>query len=231
MVQKAILVIDCSKGVKEEASADGRFYTRKSVTAVAAEKLRKSTDGAVRSDDGGQNRALVKNGVIAVQYNPASIKYHASASTHSDEWDIPGDDTRKIMTISRTSMVDMSFELVFHSVGDTDESVREQMELIMDMIYDSPTKKVKFAWGKIETEGKLTSFSGEYNMFDATGRPIGGRMSLSIRVEKEKILKQMEKVIDKLDEKSKAGPVEQIKAGEEAGPVEQIKADGEVKAE
>lgn len=231
MVQKAILVIDCSKGVKDEAFADGRFYSRKSVTAVAAEKLRKSTAGAVRSDDGGQNRALVKNGVIAVQYNPASIKYHASASTRSDEWEKPGDDSRKIITISRKSMVDMSFELVFHSSGDTDESVREQMELIMDMIYDSPTKKVKFAWGKIETEGKLTSFSGEYNMFDATGRPIGGRMNLSIRVEKEKILKQMEKVIDKLDEKSKAGPVDQIKAGEEVGPVDQIKADGEVIAE
>lgn len=215
MVQKAILEIDCSKGVQKNTSAGGRFYTQKSVTAVAAEMLRKSAASAVQPGDGGQNAALVNNGVIMVQYNPASIKYHARSSTNSKEEEKPGDATRTITTISRTSTVDMSLELVFHSSNDTDESVREQMELIMDMIYDSPTKRVKFAWGKLQTEGKLTSFSGEYNMFDATGRPIGGRMSLTIRVEREKILKQTEKVIDKLDEKSENKPVEQSKQSEQ----------------
>lgn len=231
MVQKAILVIDGGRSGKQSASAGGRFHTQKSVTAVAAEKLRKSAASAGEFDDTAQNAALVQNGVIVVQYNPASIKYHAVTSTHSDTRQKPGDSTRTITTISRKSMVDMSFELVFHSASDIDDSVREQMELIMNMIYDSPTKEVKFAWGTMQTEGKLTNFSGEYNMFDETGRPIGGRMSLTIRVEKEKVLKQTEKILDKLDEERKDNPVEQIKEDGAAKIDGAAQASGEVKAE
>lgn len=204
MVQKAILKIDRSKGVKQSASAGSRFQTQNSVLAAAAGQLKKSatdTTKKAQAQNAAQNKALIKDGVISVQYNPASIRYHASTSTQKTAQPDVGSSTEMVTTITGKSTVDVSFQLVFHNVDDTDESVREQMELVMNMIYDSPTKKVTFAWGKIEMRGKLVAFSGEYDMFDAMGRPISGHMQLTIRT--ETTVKQIERTLDRLDEEHK----------------------------
>lgn len=194
MIQKAILQIDRSKGVKRSDSAGNRFQTQNSVLAAAANQLRRSAANAVSKVPD----ASIQDGVITVQYNPASIRYHASTSTQKTAEPDVGISTEMVTTITGKSTVDMSFQLVFHSADDTDESVREQMELVMNMLYDSPTKKVKFAWGKIEMEGKLVGFSGEYDMFDALGRPVSGHMQLTIRM--ETTVKQVERTLDRLDE-------------------------------
>lgn len=197
MIQKAILQIDRSKGVKRSDSAGNRFQTQNSVLAAAANQLRRSATNAVPKVPD----ASIQDGVITVQYNPASIRYHASTSTQKTAEPDVGISTEMVTTITGKSTVDMSFQLVFHSADDTDESVREQMELVMNMLYDSPTKKVKFAWGKIEMEGKLVGFSGEYDMFDALGRPVSGHMQLTIRM--ETTVKQVERTLDRLDEGDK----------------------------
>lgn len=194
MIQKAILQIDRSKGVKRSDSVGNRFQTQNSVLAAAANQLRRSAANAVPKVPD----ASIQDGVITVQYNPASIRYHASTSTQKTAEPDVGISTEMVTTITGKSTVDMSFQLVFHSADDTDESVREQMELVMNMLYDSPTKKVKFAWGKIEIEGKLVGFSGEYDMFDALGRPVSGHMQLTIRM--ETTVKQVERTLDRLDE-------------------------------
>lgn len=205
MIQKAILQIDCSKGVKKGGLPGSRFRAEDSVTAQAADKLRK---GAARTVKKVPEEDMA-DGLITVQYNPASIRYHASTSMHKTVEPDVGDNTEMVTTITGKSTVDMSFQLVFHSTGDKDESVREQMELVMNMIYDSPTRKVKFAWREIEMEGKLVSFSGEYDMFDAMGRPTSGNMQLTIRT--EMTVKQVEGTLDKLDEKRKNKPAVQDK--------------------
>lgn len=192
MVQKAILQIDCSKGVKKGGSSGSRFRAQDSVTAQAADKLKKGAAKTVKKPP----KEDTADGVITVQYNPASIRYHASTSTRKTAEPDVGASTEMVTTITGKSTVDMSFQLVFHSMDDKDESVREQMELVMNMIYESPTRKVKFAWGKIEMEGKLVSFSGEYDMFDALGRPTSGNMQLTIRT--EMTVKQVERTLDKL---------------------------------
>lgn len=211
MIQKAILQIDCSKGVKKDASSDNKFRGGNSVTAAAAGLLRQGTPAAAQQTGGIQSGAKVKDGMITVQYNPASIKYRASTSTQKTQEQEVGTKTRMVTSIARKSTVDMSFDLVFHSVGDKDESVREQMELVMNMIYDSPTKHIKFAWGKLAIEGKLTGFSGEYDMFDPLGRPISGRMSLTIRTESS--VKQVEKIINEIDKERRDKPAAQDKKG------------------
>ncbi|MDE6518533.1 MAG: hypothetical protein K2L18_11935 [Acetatifactor sp.] len=213
MVQKAILQIDCSKGVKKSSSADSRFRTPNSVTAAAADRLKQGASAASQQTDGAQSRASVRDGMITVQYNPASIKYRAATSTQKTAEPDVGTDTRMVTSIPRKSTVDMSFELVFHSTGDGDDSVREQMELVMNMIYDSPTRNIKFAWGKLVIEGKLTGFSGEYNMFDASGRPISGRMSLTVRT--ETTAKQVDKTLNEIDKERKNKPAAQDKEGGE----------------
>lgn len=212
MVQKAFLQIDCSKGVKKGSLADNRFQVQGSVTAAAADRLRQGGASApLKQSDAAQNRALIKDGMITVQYNPASIKYRAATSSRETAKPDVGTNTKMVTSIPGKYTVDMSFDLVFHSTGDGDESVREQMELVMNMIYDSPTRNVKFAWGNLLIEGKLTSFSGEYDMFDATGRPISGRMSLTVRTETPE--KQVEKSINEIGKERKDKPAAQDKKG------------------
>lgn len=214
MIQKAILQIDCSKGVNKSASAGSRFQAQNNVLTAAADRLKQRVANAsqgVQPQNALQNRASVQNGIILVQYNPASIRYHARTSTQKTAQPDVGTDTQMVTTITGKSTVDMSFQLVFHNVDDTDESVREQMELVMNMLYDSPTKKVTFAWGKIEMTGKLVGFSGEYDMFDAMGRPISGHMQLTIRT--ETTVKQVERTLNKLDEEHKDKLAEQSKEG------------------
>lgn len=224
MLQKAILQIDQSKGVKGGSSSENRFQNRDGVTAAAARRLAQGAPGSagqtggvqgvsgrVGQTGGMQGSAAVSDGVITVQYNPASLKYRASTSTRGTAEPDVGASTKLVTSIARKSTVDLSLELVFHSTGDQDESVREQMELVMNMIYDSPTKNVKFAWGTLAIEGKLTSFSGEYDMFDPLGRPVSGRMSLTIRT--ETTLKQVDKAIDEIEKEHRDKPAAQAKEG------------------
>lgn len=182
MLQKAILQIDTAKGVRN-SGAGSRFSTGESVTEDALKKLKQAAKSVAAGVEARQDKALINDGMIMVQYNPASIKYRAATPSQNTSSQDVGADTENIMSIPRASTADMSFSLVFHQAGDADESVREQMELVMNMIYDSPTKKVKFAWGKIEATGKLVSFSGEYDMFDEIGRPISGHMDITIRTQ------------------------------------------------
>lgn len=222
MIQKAILEIDQSSGVRQGASAGGgRFQAGNNVLATAAEQLRKSAAGGSRgtgSSGAVQNKALVNDGMIAVQYNPATIRYHAATSTQKTAQPDVGADTEMVTTITRTSTVDVSFELVFHSADEGDGSVREQMELVMNMLYESPTKRVRFAWGKIELAGKLVGFSGEYDMFDDLGRPISGHMQLTIRM--ETTVKQVERTLNRLEEEHTDRVAAQPETGQTAQSVE-----------
>lgn len=213
MIQKVILRIDNSKGVKKGDSSGNRFQRQDSVLTAAADQLRQGAPGTAPSKDSSISDSI-SDGVIAVQYNPASIRYHASTSEQKTAEPDVGTSTEMVTTITGKSTVDMSFQLVFHSAGETDESVREQMELVMNMLYDSPTKKVTFAWGKIEMEGKLVGFSGEYDMFDAMGRPVSGHMQLTLRM--ETTVKQVERTLNRLDEEHKDKLAEQDKTAQDS---------------
>lgn len=215
MIQKAILQIDCSKGVRQDAQTGSRFQTQSSVLAAAQSQLKRSAANAVKSGQpptAARKKTTIRDGMISVQYNPASIRCHASTSTEKTVQPDVGTNTEMVTTITGKSTVDVSFQLVFHNVDDTDESVREQMELVMNMLYDSPTKKVRFAWGKIEMSGKLVGFSGEYDLFDAMGRPVSGHMQLTIRM--ETTVKQIERTLDRLDEEHKDKRAKQGQEGE-----------------
>jgi hypothetical protein len=127
----------------------------------------------------------IDEGVITVQYNPSSIKYNGSASSNSvpPKTENRDGDTNVVTTVANTSSVTMSFTLVFNSKYTTDQSVKKQMELIMNMIYDSPTKEISFSWSDMKASGTLISFSGKYDMFDLTGNPISGRMDMTMRLQ------------------------------------------------
>lgn len=203
MLQKAILQIDNAKGVKK----DNRFRAGGKGAAGALQTLTKTIGDASKALKKGINSVSpgsiamgmvdADNGMITVQYNPASIRYRAVAMAQRTSSQDVGATTENIKPIPRMSMVDMSFRLVFHSTGDDDESVRDQMELIMNMVCSSPTKKASFSWGKLAAAGKLVSFSGEYDMFDDKGRPISGHMDMTIRTQAD--AKQEARTLDKIE--------------------------------
>ncbi|MFG6367624.1 MAG: hypothetical protein K1W16_04240 [Lachnospiraceae bacterium] len=174
MLQKAVLTIDCAKKGKNTVS---------NVTDNQKKSCNQSAKRAL--EQGGNNIAAQKelhNGAeITVQYNPATIKYRASVTENNNiKYENQGDKSYQIASATGENSVEMSFTLVFHSRFSGDTSVQEQMECIFEMIRQSPTRHVEFQWAKIHMEGRLVSFSGEYDMFDTAGIPISGHMDMTI---------------------------------------------------
>lgn len=185
---KAVLRVDCRSGTGKDSAQNtqGQAGGRRDISRDAFDQLHQNEAGIQgqgrRQDaDAGREDEDIKNGIITVQYNPASIQYSAGISEHTDvKSDIEEGRTVQITTITSESTIDMSFTLVFHQKTPKDSSVREQMELVMDMVCNSPTKWVDFSWADIHMEGKLVSFSGAYDMFDRAGNPLSGHMDLTI---------------------------------------------------
>lgn len=173
-LQKAVLKIDCGKRKKNALSN----------TANNTKELQNQS--AKRALEQGGNNAAAQpktqdSAEITVQYNPASIQYRASVTESSQvKYESQGDTNYQIAPVTGENSVEMSFTLVFHSRFSGDTSVREQIERILDMIRQSPTRQVEFRWGKIQMEGRLVSFSGEYDMFDTSGIPVSGHMDMTI---------------------------------------------------
>lgn len=171
--RKAILRIDC-----KEKRTEG--------TAVAKSVGQQQNQAAKRAlEQGSANVSAAAmdsdTDEITVQYNPASIRYRASVTENSKvKCENKGNTSYQITTVTGENTVDMSFTLVFHSREPGDPLVREQMERILDMIRKSATKQVAFSWSNIQIEGRLVSFSGEYDMFDTSGMPISGHMDMTI---------------------------------------------------
>lgn len=173
-LQKAILKIDCGKKKKNALT---------NTTDNSKEAKNQSAKKAL--EQGGNNAAMLPetqdNTEITVQYNPATIKYHASVTESSNiKYENQGDANYQIVPVTGENSIEMSFTLVFHSCFSGDTSVQEQIERILDMIRQSPTRQVEFRWGKIHMEGRLVSFSGEYDMFDTSGIPVSGHMDMTI---------------------------------------------------
>lgn len=162
-IRKAILRIDCEDGTKEAVQPPNE---------AARTMLNKGSAGMASRQDKRE---------IVVQYNPASIKYSAGITQNrSIKYEKQNNKVCKITAITGESAADMSFTLVFHSRFEGDQSVQEQMELLFSMIRKSPAKQVEFLWSNIYMEGRLVSFSGAYDMFDSTGRPVSGHMDITI---------------------------------------------------
>lgn len=149
---KAVLRVDCRSGTGKDSAQNtqGQAGGRRDISRDAFDQLHQNEAGIQgqgrRQDaDAGREDEDIKNGIITVQYNPASIQYSAGISEHTDvKSDIEEGRTVQITTITSESTIDMSFTLVFHQKTPKDSSVREQMELVMDMVCNSPTKWVDF---------------------------------------------------------------------------------------
>jgi hypothetical protein len=157
----------------------------------------KNTDTADRIEPQG-----IKDGVIKVQYNPTSLKFSGSTRKNTDTKLVEAQ-RQKITTISAWGVLTMSVDLVFASTSIADTSVSDQMTAFLKMMQKSPEKEVIFSWADMVIEGKVTYFSGEYQMFYPSGLPKAGKISLKIEAESEpkKIETRIEKMAEEKSEK------------------------------
>lgn len=173
-------------------------------TNLIASAKQSSVVTAVTNKLGIDNRGY-NEGVITVQYNPASIRYSASVTGNMDpkyEESIKNASglTKRLITMrTGAGEIDFSFTIVFHRRFAGDQSVKQQMELILNMLYSRKcTKEVTFSWSNMVATGRLISFSGKYDMFETTGNPMSGSMDMTIRLATEP--KEINKTIDKIGE-------------------------------
>lgn len=147
-----------------------------------------------------QHIGEIKDGIIKVQYNPQSIKFSGSAKRTENTAE---EQKQNIKTVVAWGVVTMSVELVFHGVSQEDKFVSEQMKMLLTTMKKSETKKIKFYWADLMIEGKVISFSGEYNMFWPSGNPRSGKIELEIQAETEpkKISVSIEKLTEERSEK------------------------------
>lgn len=144
---------------------------------------------------------------IQVQYNPSSISF--STSTDDAELkSIQGSSNSQEIVLQNSSPAGttMSIDLLFDDVNNMDafmnekftassgmvasavakgvynkHSVTRQVNVFMGMITSSATRCVTFLWSEFCFQGELTSVGSEFTMFNVSGNPIKGKVSLSIQ--------------------------------------------------
>lgn len=200
---RAILEIDRAGqdagAMRASGKAGASSGSASSLNALTRAMLDQRTASPARPQGRAPQAVPPADTALTVQYNPQSIRYRARISEGGPQ---KKDD---ITTVTRESTVEMSFTLVFYDQSPEDQAVKERMEQIMDMIHDSPTKRIRFSWADIRIEGALTSFSGAYDMFDPSGKPVSGHMDLTI--ETKMSAQQTQEILDELEEEHVDSPV------------------------
>lgn len=144
----------------------------------------------------GLNTKGAGDGVIRVEYNPKTLHFSASAE---EETQI--DQERSQKTITAVCKITLQAELIFYAKDSTDESVEEQIDLFLYLMKKNTGREIRFSWGNIAFEGVAHSVSAEYNMFDSYGKPVSGKVSLSIQGKSSQKLES--KIYDNMDKARK----------------------------
>ena len=139
----------------------------------------------------GKNINGVEAGVLKMQFNPSSLKFSGSASNSMGQYDDP-----QINQIPSKGKIDFSCDFVIYEDSLSSESVAERMEFLLKHVMFTPYKKVKFTWGKLVVTGKISSLNSSYEMFDKTGAPVMGKISMSMKTDLD--TKEVDKMIQEI---------------------------------
>ncbi len=144
---------------------------------------------------------------VQVQYNPSSISFSSSTDdaelkSMQGKSDVQGIVFQDTCPASTTMTVDLIFDNVNNMDAFMNEklivsngsvasaqakaknktySVKQQINAFIGMITSSQTRCITFMWSKFVFCGELASVSSELTMFNVSGNPIKGKVSLSIQ--------------------------------------------------
>lgn len=159
--------------------------------ALSGIKNAKKMAGKTMDAVTGKNVNGVESGVLKMQFNPSSLKFSGSASNSMGQYDDP-----QINQIPSKGKIDFSCDFVIYEDSLSSESVAERMEFLLKHVMFTPYKKVKFTWGKLVVTGKISSLNSSYEMFDKTGAPVMGKISMTMKTDLD--TKEVDKMIQEI---------------------------------
>lgn len=164
-------------GMAASLAGKASLTANKAITSVTAKASAALTGGkrALGMDASGLGLA---QGKITVQYNPKSIQFSASTreNTGSEQ-----EGNYRVTTVTATCTITMTVELIFHAKFPTDTSVKEQVDMFLYLMKKNTGRRIRFSWANMMFEGEAMSLSASYDMFDAAGNPISGKVNLGIQ--------------------------------------------------
>ncbi len=145
---------------------------------------------------------------LEVQYNPESIRLETSAGRQLNY--SGGGMGTQVQQVLMPAATNLSFELLFDDVNVQDAfmlegnpitgastgnvlkavesavtgsgySVQRQMEGLLALLTVPQSKHVIFFWGAMCFRGEVTEVSTTYTMFNKKGKPVRGKLGMSIR--------------------------------------------------
>ena len=162
-MDKAILAVIFDK--EKEEAAD--------MLNKASARLAEGTSG----NDSSASKARKENlKVFEVMYNPTSLKLSTEGGrVQYENVQYPGNSEPNIQSVQAED-TSLSFELIIDG-----DKTRKTINALMGMLSSERNRQVLFLWGSMCFPGEVVSLNSSYNMFDLTGKPIRGKVSLTIR--------------------------------------------------
>ena len=179
--------------------------------------------------------------IMEVQFNPEELSFNLSQKSESGN---KSKDKGKETLLSQSVKNIMTIPLIFENIVNTDAfmwdkqkvlmqgsfmekvkassmagvindySVKTQMDGLMSLISNTATRSIVFCWGDMVISGIIQGAEMEYNMFNSSGNPIKGKITLSVAVNygtiKSSNRQYWDKAFDKLFEVSNTNAVEDI---------------------
>lgn len=146
--------------------------------------------------------------VMQVKYNPSSIKYSTNTSPLLHHG-LGGKGNNQLAYLVDSSKTVMEVELIFDDVNIQDAfmwekfsistgsvisdvagvvnaarkkeySVKDQIDGLLSLINQSESRKIVFYWSSMAFAGEVVGVSAKYTMFNPTGNPVRGSVTLKI---------------------------------------------------
>lgn len=200
-IQKALLCVNNLTRVQqnEKNKLDANHGK---TTALALEKaFSKGTTS------GGFSQTAVSNGykVLTVQYNPEELSFQSSPDD-----DGKAESAKVDKTLSQAVKTIMTVKLTVENIQDTDAfiwdkqkavfrgstkerimnssiasvlknyTVKDKIDGLLALMSNTMTRNVVFCWGKLSVSGMLLSEEAEYTMFNTSGNPIMGTVTMKL---------------------------------------------------
>lgn len=181
------------------------------LNAALIERAKKTLEKGAASAGFDDIKSEAKNNsyvALEVQYNPESIRLETSAGRQLN-YNGGGMGTQ-VQQVLMPAATNLSFELLFDDVNVQDSfmlegnpitgmstgnvmkgiqsavvgqnfTVQRQMEGLLALLTVPQAKHVIFFWGAMCFRGEVTEVSTSYTMFNKKGRPVRGKLGMSIR--------------------------------------------------
>lgn len=114
--------------------------------------------------------------VFEVMYNPSSLKYSMEGGRIRYENVQDTGNVEPNLQAVRPEEMSLSFELLIDGA-----QTRKTINALLGMLSSERNRQVLFTWGSLSFPGEVVSLSSSYSMFDLAGKPVRGKVNMTVR--------------------------------------------------